>query len=64
VLVIVTGVIVTGVIVTLMVVVVGMGALVCGFKGNLGGVRLRGSFDGVGRAQRFTFQAHCAKQTA
>jgi hypothetical protein len=47
------------VVVTFMVVVmiVSVGAFVCGFKGPLGRVRLRGSFEGVGRAQRFAFQA-------
>jgi hypothetical protein len=34
-----------------------VGAFVCGFKGSLDRVRLRGCFEGIGRAQRFAFQA-------
>ena len=40
-----------------MVVIVDIGALVRGFKSALGRVRLRECFEGVGRAQRFAFQA-------
>jgi hypothetical protein len=43
---------------------VGVGAFVCGFSGPLGCVRLGGSFECVGRAQRFAFQAHGAERTA
>jgi len=50
--------------VVVVIVVVGMGALGCGFKGALSRVRLRECFEGVGRAQRFTFRARRSEPTS
>ena len=55
--VIMTIMVVVVIVVVGMVVIVDIGALVRGFKSALGRVRLRECFEGVGRAQRFAFQA-------